>query len=763
MKKFLLLLGAMGAFLIGYGASASFAAYPSGGIHGRGEHNGYFTNINDDMGSPVLRRVYDGQAIRPDVVDADSFISFIKYTKLDIDNNGSGDTRDKTGAAFIIHTMIGSGTSSRGRPPTDAQINEWEQRVRYLDYNNKVNWSVNYSYTINSYWQATDGGGSNPNDDAFYDENGTSPAIVFRNMSNAVVYAIRIECANPVGTGSLGPLPNNPDYNMWGGTTVSDATPGPGDTITFRHYLENIGANATTPNTISWRVYRDATQLFSGNAGTFAGTGTAGARKDNIQVENYVIPANTAPGTQICRQIWFSPDTESGGSQYGTERCATVQYSFAITPILNISVNGAASTGTAEAGDTITFNYYVQNSGDTMTQPLNCTIYGIVENGSYTKPTAPAFDNGSRPAGYVSPVHGCPRSFPRLSTTQLTPSENITAVANTTVCRTFILDPKSYTPAPTYGTGNYAWVEDCIRVVSKPYLKVFGGDVLAGSALETAPATCTNNTNAQIMSWNKRDASYTGAGVQYAAMALNRIGDFASAQRAGASAIAPTDLSFASTTSNAASGNFGGTFGSAPCIKDYYADKPAGLPTGSSNISSLGTGQYQITGNTTLSGNINPGQKTVLYVDGNVNITGNITYPGSWTAGNIPFLLLIVRGNIYIAPGVTGLDGNFVAQGNGATGGVIYTCASGFTPPALGGTLYSTCQNKLTVNGSFTANNVEFLRTHGSLRQSTAAEAMGNGNIAEEFIYGPASWMAQPPAIGETTNYDAITSLPPIL
>jgi hypothetical protein len=773
MKKFLLLTGAIAAFIIGYGASASFAAYPSGGIHGRGEHNGYFTNVNDDMGSPVLSKVYEGnsQAINPNVVDATTFINFIKYTKLDIDDNGSGNTRDKTGAAFIIHTMIGSSTSARSRPPTAAQINEWEQRVRYLDMNGKVNWNVNYTYTINSYWQATDGGGSNPNDDAFYDENGTSPAIVFRNMSNAVVYAIRIECANPVGTGSLGPLPNNPDFNMWGGTTINinggptvySGDVAPGDQVVFHHYLENVGADGTTPNTIAWRIYSGATQLFTGNAGTFTGAGTAGDRKDNVQVETYTVPAGAAPGSQICRNIWYTPDTEVGGSQEGTERCLTVKYDYDLEPIITMTVNGAApSGGTAEAGDTIAFTYIVNNNGSTNSENVSCDIYQIIENGSYSVPNP--IDSATRPGPYTKPILGCPRAFPPNASRTLNTDTFANVAANKTYCMSFFINPS------TFGGGRVG-TESCIRIVAKPYLKVYGGDVLAGSGLETAPNTCASNTDAQIVSWNKRlGGSYAGAGTQYAAMALNRIYDFASAQQAGSSAAAPTALSFANTGTNTTNGIFGTSFGSAPCIKDYWAAMPAGLPApGQTDVGRLATGMYYSNTGTTISGTngsffAGTPQRIVLYVNGNLQINGNIRYPGNWSADTPPLFQVIVRGNIYIAPGVTELSGNFVAQGNGSTTGVIYTCApAGTSQPTLGTTLYSDCDTKLTINGTFTANRVELLRTSGSLTQGIAGETAGSPGVAEEFIYSAANWMGQPPRTQEGDDYDAITSLPPIL
>jgi len=61
------------------------------------------------------------------------------------------------------------------------------------------------------------------------------------------------------------------------------------------------------------------------------------------------------------------------------------------------------------------------------------------------------------------------------------------------------------------------------------------------------------------------------------------------------------------------------------------------------------------------------------------------------------------------------------------------------------------------------ANQVQFLRTNGSLRQANATETGASGAAAEVFNYGPGSWLAQPPGGTASDEYDSITSLPPIL
>jgi hypothetical protein len=166
-----------------------------------------------------------------------------------------------------------------------------------------------------------------------------------------------------------------------------------------------------------------------------------------------------------------------------------------------------------------------------------------------------------------------------------------------------------------------------------------------------------------------------------------------------------------------------------------------------------------------LGGNVNPGQRINLYVDGDVFITSDITYPGSWDTGTMPRFQLVARGNIYISNNVTRLDGMYIAQSNGVSGGVIHTCATAMSALPLDGDVFDRCNAKLTINGAFVADQVRLLRTSGTLSQSNASDgAPGGGAASEVFNFNPTLWIDQPPgASGEAGDYDAIINLPPIL
>jgi hypothetical protein len=302
-------------------------------------------------------------------------------------------------------------------------------------------------------------------------------------------------------------------------------------------------------------------------------------------------------------------------------------------------------------------------------------------------------------------------------------------------------------------------------------LRVYGGDVSAGNG---QPTTCASSTSA-VVSWNKESPNFGGAGAQYAVKAIGQIKDFATAlgNTAGAAATGK-GLAFANTTASGSS-IFGGSFGSLPCISDYYGRSTqtptTPLPsTNLGNASLAGAHSFTVNGPTTLSGTLAGSQRTVVYVNGDVLITNDIAFPASWTSATTPMFELVARGNIYISQNVTRLDGVYVAQPTNpaASNGIIFTCANAALPPiavsSTDASVYTKCKNKLTINGSFIARQVQFLRTNGTRSQANPGDLSTSANVAEVFNFSPAIWMAQPPLpSGSAGQYDAITSLPPVL
>ena len=309
-----------------------------------------------------------------------------------------------------------------------------------------------------------------------------------------------------------------------------------------------------------------------------------------------------------------------------------------------------------------------------------------------------------------------------------------------------------------------------IPVVLKPYFKVFNGGVTVGAGFNNGTTTCTAVGTGVVSSFASDTPNFHGASTQYDLRALSSVATtfYSSGQR-------PTALpNYKALTlaNNAASGTYGGNFGGTSCITDYYATtQNASVPTtsGGSTIASLdtaaGTGNQVEWGGGMLSGgNLAAGGKLVVYVTGDVYISANITTASNYTSlTDIPFFALVVKGNIKIAPGVTQLDGLYVAQPNGATGGNIYTCLNADnTVPNL----YTSCRTKLTFNGSVVAKSIKLLRTNGTLANGPANETAASVNIAEVFNGTPEMYISYPAFRVDdsmTELYDSVTSLPPLL
>lgn len=301
------------------------------------------------------------------------------------------------------------------------------------------------------------------------------------------------------------------------------------------------------------------------------------------------------------------------------------------------------------------------------------------------------------------------------------------------------------------GGGSVDCGSDSITYAFRPYMAVYGGDIMAGAyqANVNSPG-CTQVSSAGIVGWNhNRNESYkgivrndyAGAGAEAGAFALAHINSFSSALNGTSAANRPpAGLSFANTT-GVAGNQHGGSFGSLPLSCNFASDLAAAtnLPSPSNYSNGAYTGQH------------------TYKASGNVYISGNVVYSnsGSWVKPkDIPRFKLLVTGNIYISGNnVSELDGLYMATGN------IYTCATG---PGSPSTDYGTCNNQLKVMGAFAARKIIFSRTNGTLYDARPSDQADSGNIGETFIYTPELWLPNEPN-GGGLKYDAILGLPPVL
>ena len=292
-----------------------------------------------------------------------------------------------------------------------------------------------------------------------------------------------------------------------------------------------------------------------------------------------------------------------------------------------------------------------------------------------------------------------------------------------------------------------------LQVFVEPYMQVYGGDTLTGGTIGTCTSIVGNTNVAQIVGQSFYDTAYhdvrtnvtgpaqLGAGGTLANLALGDIDGFPSDSSLGTGSTAGSTLSMANTTHTNGISQFGGDFQTnAPCVYDYYANRPSSDVTLSNatsiDLASLGKANsymnYSVTGPVTLNASGPITNQFSIYVNGDVTISTSVTYANSGWNGTIPFVQIVSNGNINIDHNVSELDGLYFADKT------IYTCGDGAVGSA---TYYTTCDSALHVYGSFIANTVDFERTLGNVADATPFTSLTSTQVPET-LNGPtnAQW-----------------------
>lgn len=333
---------------------------------------------------------------------------------------------------------------------------------------------------------------------------------------------------------------------------------------------------------------------------------------------------------------------------------------------------------------------------------------------------------------------------------------------------------------------------------SRPYLRAYGADIASGGWFNSGSSSCSpssstfqaptysplsNMYEGGVMTYAKSNG--TGGGSQFGALALGLIeGKSGPGEPYGftSGSSGYNRLSFANALPASLSvANFWGGFleGSdahqaSHCLPDYYGThQPSASAAGSVNLNAANGNYYVNNSSVTLSGKVqvraNPSTNLAYFVKGNVYINNDITYEGSYTADNVPKFALVVRGNIYIAPSVSRLDGLYIAQPDTTSAatisnsGVVWTCHDITTNTPLYTYVRDNCKTKLTINGSLIAKQVAFLRINGDSAGAGSNEPAGSANIAEvinftpEMVIGGCFFNC-----GSKYKVESLISLPPV-
>jgi hypothetical protein len=314
---------------------------------------------------------------------------------------------------------------------------------------------------------------------------------------------------------------------------------------------------------------------------------------------------------------------------------------------------------------------------------------------------------------------------------------------------------------------------------SRPFFEVRGSDARAGGGYKSSIGSCGGASDPPYVSptlakkdieGGIRSFAFNGGGTIYGSRGeygADLLGVIFQGQNYGF--YAGATFANQDQPSNSMGGflnsDTGGVY-TAHCLDDYYTNtRLTQTPTGfgGGNIGAQPTGQYQASSSISLSGtNVPHGRQITLYVDGDVTITGNITYDSNWNAADqkdVPFLAIIARGNIYVGPGVTTLDGLYVAQPDTSGGrGVFNTCTPG-----------NFCNQQLVINGAVIAQGVQLLRAHGTVGPLEQDQNNLTTNPAEVFNYVPSMLMGLPywqninnGGAVVPNDIEALFSLPPV-
>ncbi len=727
---------------------------------------------------------------------------------VDADLRDSGNEQNYRGAAFIIDNMMGiKGPTAVGWTDAINAESGWEQIVNYFN-GTHPGYTVNWNYEedcANSSSLPNSGYFSNDHDDRFhnficqYQDAGLDdgPTILFqwsggdfsigKLCGNVQGYLDKLPSIPPSPTGKI-TVTCNPNASQFTAavtfgdangyaTTGSISTTGPGGTyntavtsgnsypiptkdtsptisqiVTLTVTDQGTNTNYTAPTPVSPPCQpppkptgkititcdQNTSQFVAAvTFGDSNGYSTTGKISTGSWPGETVVSGKSYPIPQSATNPYTKQPVTLTVTDQGTNTNYTNQTNV---PCVNLAC-GSLSVTPSTLDPYTTFSATVTVTNDVNMTPPGATFkINISPSGGTSSGSQPDKGSGSTSTATFSnlgPTGGPPGA--------ITATWTLTAPGLTITCK-----------------GNF-------QVADQPYLKVYGGDVMIGASPTYSStnnsSSCAPNPNGGIYSWNSDSPKYFGAGTEYAVQALGQIEGFASAQSSTSSP--PTDLSFANTGVNTTSPIYGGSFGASTEDCDFTSDLVGLTPQPGSNVNPPNNVSGVVT----------------IYATGDVYISNNILYciAADTTAKNtcptekwanpsqIPyFKLVVVGGNIFIDHNVTELDGLYVAEpktsSSGSVGGTIYTCATktplAYSPFTIGN-YFSTCSNQLNIYGSFIAQQVQFLRTFGSVGNDKN-DKLSSSNAAEVFDYTPEMWL---PRSNTVTNngYSAITSLPPVL
>ena len=606
----------------------------------------------------------------------------------------------------------------------------------------------------------------------------------------------------------------------------------PGQQLYWDHYIWNNGPDSIDPAlTVHVDLQRngDSRDIFS-NSGYTGPKGALVYENHNERVDfsggRELIGGDDA-GTSICQRISWQPGSWSNSGWEATDyACAEVPYHYPscddpndpdcidwpypsnpggdctfeggcddpntdTTQAVTVDVTNDTD-GTIMPGEDVTFSYNIRNDrGPTKTMGIGYKIYTFLYQGGHdvssTKDLSRIYDLSYNAGCYgreVGDVEGSPYyvnvnggdrcqqdgggSGVVISSGGHHPDERSYTILDNwlgqpgdQICSYIVLDQywNVYDNQPS--KTQLASKISCVKIGKRPQIQINGSDSYANKGF-----TGSKYSDIEL---NYQRGSYSQYGLLTGSGSSSNFGSAGYTFSKSSNASKACQLGWANTSCNNSfsPGGLTHTFYNAVTVTDTTS-YPGSLSSLSSP-SGGGTSYYQASGGTNFSGNLNPGTRAVVYVNGDANITGNIiAYGAAGVSGNlptnpdaggstnnlnqtftnlvdIPSLTIVATGDININGSVTTIDANLVSKN-----GRVITCAGsdgGGTKTELG--IGSTqCANKLKINGAVASKESPILHrifgagnTIDTTSNTNQWNNLMNSSSSEWFNYTPNVWL----------------------
>jgi hypothetical protein len=262
----------------------------------------------------------------------------------------------------------------------------------------------------------------------------------------------------------------------------------------------------------------------------------------------------------------------------------------------------------------------------------------------------------------------------------------------------------------------------CTFVAKRPKVHITGGDLRVAGTIRASVSSGIGANNRTFGSWIEYGVFSTGSNILAGSGSSFRDGT-TSADNSW------SQLTFSNNTST--KGNYGaGSLPAATTVSDFDSlQSTSNILSGDVDLSSLGDGVYNVTGNAKISGAVTAKNKSIIIrSSGTVTISGDIIVNNGIynSPGEISQVIILAK-DITVSRDVSRVDAWLLTR----SGGSVNTCHEAGSTGSL---VVSSCPNQLQVNGAVITDKLYLRRTGG-------ADAETHAVAAEVFNLRASSYM----------------------